>query len=360
MSERAAGLRNLLAALSLSVGCSGDPRANPPAEADAADAADDSVDTGARDTTPVESVRPPKPTSLVSYQVGNDADRVAMPTGGLILMGGGADVDAAFAWWKPRLDGGDVVVLRADDRAGYGPYLYDEIGGCESVETLVVTTRALANDPYVAWTVAHAEGIFIAGGDQAEYLRTFRGTALEGAIAAAAKRGAIVGGTSAGCAVLGDVAYAAYEKGATSSEALGDPYHVNVTLEPEFLTFGALDDVVTDTHFATRDRMGRLAAFVARAQHDGLVAVGRGLGIDEATALVIDGAGLGTVVGTGRVYALRTRSITSCTKSTPLDATFELHQLEAGDTLQLPAFTTSSAPIELSARKGSLTPTNPY
>ncbi len=342
--------RILFGALSLSVGCTGDPQANPPPGADAAPP----------DATPVEPVRPPKPASLVTHLVGNDADRAAMPTGGLILMGGGTDVDAAFTWWKPRLDGGDVVVLRTDDRAGYGPYLYGEIGGCDSVETLVVTTRALADDPYVAWTVAHAEGIFIAGGDQAAYLRTFRGTALERAIAAAAKRGAIVGGTSAGSAVLGDVAYAAYERGATSSEALGDPYHVNVTLEPEFLTFAALDDVITDTHFGARDRMGRLAAFVARAEQDGLVAAGRGLGIDEATALVIDAAGLGTVVGAGRVYALRVRSIASCTKGASLDATFELHSLAAGNTLKLPAFTTTVAATELTARKGSLTPANPY
>jgi cyanophycinase-like exopeptidase len=41
-----------------------------------------------------------------------------------------------------------------------------------------------------------------------------------------------------------------------------------------------------DTHFSERDRLGRLITFAARAAHDGEAVTG--LGIDEATAVVID------------------------------------------------------------------------
>jgi hypothetical protein len=68
---------------------------------------------------------PLPPAGLVHYVTGSDANADVTPTGpGLILMGGGTDVDAAFQWWKPRISGGDVVVLRASGADGYNDYLY--------------------------------------------------------------------------------------------------------------------------------------------------------------------------------------------------------------------------------------------
>src|SRR6187431_1440257 len=54
-------------------------------------------------------VSPPKPPELVDYVTGNDGDADVAPAGpGLVLMGGGTDVDAAFQWWTGLLAGGDV------------------------------------------------------------------------------------------------------------------------------------------------------------------------------------------------------------------------------------------------------------
>ncbi|MCP4445363.1 MAG: hypothetical protein GY811_08470 [Myxococcales bacterium] len=50
--------------------------------------------------------------------------------------------------------------------------------------------------------------------------------------------------------------------------------------------------------------MGRLATFLARILEDGLSTSPIGIGIDEATALVIDGDGTGEVIGAGSVYVL--------------------------------------------------------
>lgn len=316
---------------------------------------------GASPDAPVDEV-PEPPAGLERWLVGDPADAVATPGGGVILMGGGPDVDAAFAWQRDRIGGGDVVVLRASGADGYNDYLFEDIGGVDSVETLIVDTTASAAEPYVRWAIDHAEAVFLAGGDQAVYLEAWKDGPVEDALAGAAARGAVLGGTSAGCAVLGDVVYGARNGSVFSDEALADPYDPYVTLERDFLALPALAGVVTDTHFAARDRMGRLLAFVARAWTDGLAARPVGLGVDEGTALVIDATGTGTVMGDGAVYAVVPAAApTTCAPGEPLAwSGVPVHALRAGDTIALPAATTSVPATPLSASGGALTPADPY
>ncbi|MCU0686418.1 MAG: cyanophycinase [Polyangiaceae bacterium] len=304
-----------------------------------------------------------KPPGLISYLVGNPADAPVAPGGpGLILMGGGPDVDEAFTWWRPKLNGGDVVVLRTSGADGYNDYLYHDIGGCDSVETLLVTSPALANTNYVAARLNQAEGIFLAGGDQATYLAAWRGTRVERALQDAWARGAVVGGTSAGCAVLGEFVYSAENGTVFSSEALADPFDFRVTLEPDFLRYPPLRNVLTDTHFKQRNRMGRLAAFAARLHEDGTAAVVRSLGVDERTALLVDADGFATVAGQNHVYVLdAAESPATCEPGVPLSFTgLSLAALGAGDTVRLPAGPTSVAATPLDVLAGQLHPANPY
>lgn len=308
-------------------------------------------------------LRPPPPSDLVHYITGDHEDRVVTPRGpGLILMGGSTDVDDAFIWWRELVARGDVVVLRASGSDGYNDYLYSEIGGVDSVETMLVTDGDLAEDRYVAWTVAHAEGIFIAGGDQAVYMRSWKGTALETAIIDAYDRGAVVGGTSAGLAVLGEFLFAAYEDTVTSDEALANPFDTRVQLDREFLEIPLLARVITDSHFAARDRMGRLIAFMARIIQDGWSDSVIGLGVDERTALVVGPDGSGEVLGTGSVYVVRSNGLPeSCEPGHSLEyAGLTLSQVGAGQTIQLPACTTSVSSTQISATGGDTVPADPY
>lgn len=263
------------------------------------------VTTPVLDITPDISQELAPPAGLTRYLVGNEGDADVTPGGpAIVLMGGGPDVDEAFEWWRPKLSGGDIVVLRASGADGYNDYLYKDIGGADSVETLLVDTRALADDPWVAARVAQAEGVFLAGGDQSRYLAAWRDTALSEALAQTLGRGAVIGGTSAGCAILSEFVYAAREGTVYSDEALANPYDARVTLEGAFLPVPTLEGVITDTHFYERDRMGRLVAFVARLKADGDSGHPVGLGFDEATALVIDASGEATVMGDGYVYVV--------------------------------------------------------
>src|SRR5690242_814803 len=80
---------------------------------------------------------------------GDTADVVTKTRGGVALVGGGGDVPGAFKWMIDRSGGGNVVVIRAS-----GDYLYnstiDSLGRVASVETLLINSREVANDPAVA------------------------------------------------------------------------------------------------------------------------------------------------------------------------------------------------------------------
>jgi cyanophycinase len=308
-------------------------------------------------------VAPTKPAGLTTWTTGNAVDAVVAPTGpALILMGGGTDVDAAFTWWKPYVNGGDIVVLRASGGGGYNDYLYSQIGGVDSVETLLVTSTELANSAYVSFAITHAEGIFLAGGDQASYLAAWKGTGVEAALKAAFARGAAIGGTSAGCDVLGAFIFGALHGSVLSDEALKDPYNQYMTMDRDFLAFSPLAGFLLDTHFAQRDRMGRLVGFLGRVITDGWAPSAHGLGIDEATALVVDPKGQGTVLGSGAVYLLDATSAPAvCVAAKPLEyAGLALHKLVAGATVALPSGVTAVAATTLSASGGALMPANPY
>ena len=85
--------------------------------------------------------------------VGNAAD-VRTPTrAGLVLEGGGTDIDEAFEWMIERSGGGDFVVLRTSGTDAYNDYIFDMTapGGrrADSVATLIVTTPSAAYDPFV-------------------------------------------------------------------------------------------------------------------------------------------------------------------------------------------------------------------
>lgn len=258
-----------------------------------------------------------------------------------------------------RAGAGDLVVLRASGGGGYNQYLLD-LTGADSVETLIVASRQRASDPYLLARVGQAEGVFLAGGDQADYVTFWGGTPLASAIDAVAARGGPLGGTSAGLAILGEWAFAALAGTVTSLQALSDPYHERVTLVRSVVHIPALAGVITDSHFAARDRMGRLIAFLARIATDSAASDVRGLGIDEATALLVDEQGAATVAGSGAVYLLRTAGPPErCVPGEPLTFhTVAVQRAVAGDAVDLPSWQGDGlASYTVTAEDGQLTST---
>jgi cyanophycinase len=228
---------------------------------------------------------------------------------------GGADSGtnaetAAFQFMVNKSGGGDFVVIRATGADGYNDYVYSTIGGVNSVETLIINSRALADHATTEMIVRNAEAIFIAGGDQSDYVNFWKDSKLEDAINYVINtKHAPIGGTSAGTAILGQFYYGSTSGSITSAEALANPYNGKIAgLDGgSFLNVNYLSNVITDSHYGARDRQGRHFTFMARLVQDFSVAFNnvKGLGIDEATSVLVESNGTSKVYGTGSAYFLK-------------------------------------------------------
>ena len=137
--------------------------------------------------------------------------------------------------------------------------------GVASAVVLTATTRADADASTIADPFADATGVWISGGTQDYLADIYVDTEVERPIQARLDRGGVVGGVSAGAAVM------------TQTMIVGGS-------DPQFdpRGFDLLPGVVVDQHFLNRNRTQRLLNVLAR--HRDLI----GLGIDEHTAVVIE------------------------------------------------------------------------
>ncbi len=237
-------------------------------------------------------------------RIGNRADVVTPTTAGAALLGGGADLDEAFRFLCQRANGGDFLILRAKGSNDYNPYVN---GLCKlnSVATLVIPDRKAALDPAVVDIIRHAEALFIAGGNQARYVNFWRNSPMNDAINADIEEGKPIGGTSAGLAVLGEFVYTAMNDpddgpDLSAAMALKNPYHPQVALARDFLKVPHLGNLITDSHFAKRDRLGRSLVFLARIVQDGWSKSPREIAVDEHSAVLIEPDGKAVVIGMGK------------------------------------------------------------
>jgi cyanophycinase len=241
-------------------------------------------------------------------RVGNPTPTTVVPRGpGLVLMGGGTDVDAAFRWTARTVAGsgsraaGDLVVLRASGDNDYDKYI-EGLARFNSVRTIVLPPCALRTEiTQAAAVVSQAQSVFFAGGDQADYV-IWKGGPLAAAVQGIYDRGGVVGGTSAGLAILGQYIFDAVAGDRThdvhTADAVPDPREPAISFTDGMFSFPFLRGVITDTHFRQRDRFGRLATFLALLRVRGENA--RGIGVDARSALAVDRHGIATLLLQGR------------------------------------------------------------
>ncbi len=129
-----------------------------------------------------------------------------------------------------------------------------------------------------------ATGIFFTGGDQSRIVDFIKGTTLDQIIHTRHSQGAVVGGTSAGAAMMPDQMILG---GASVSNPTVDAVEIGPGM-------GFMPDIVIDQHFSQRGRLGRLLAALV------LEPAALGLGIDEDTGIVVRGDEF-EVVGSGSV-----------------------------------------------------------
>lgn len=268
------------------------------------------------------------------FRAGNAADSTATPRAGLVLMGGG-EQDPALKNLCERANGGDFLILRANTEDDYAQKVNEEIRALcplNSAATIIFSERDDSDDPKLLARIEQAESIFIAGGDQSNYVRFWQDTPVEDALNRHIAAGKPIGGSSAGLAVLGEFSFSSMIDTIHSPAALADPYGNKVTLSRDFLRIPLLSGIITDTHFAKRDRMGRLLVFLARILQDGWAAQVRAIAVGQDAAVLLEPDGQAKVIGSGAAYFLEAKNSPDvCKRMVPLSISgIAVHRAPSG------------------------------
>ena len=196
-----------------------------------------------------------------------------VPKGHLVVVGGGGVPDVILKR-AIELAGGPaapiVVFPQASELADTGDVAVDmwRNAGATNVKWLPLTDAAAARQ-----AVESAAFIWFPGGDQSKLMKAFEGTGVPEVISRRYRDGAVVGGTSAGAAVMsaimltGDADLQSITVGATKTAA----------------GLGLWPEVIVDQHHLKRQRQSRLISLVL--EHPTIV----GVGIDERTAAIVSG-----------------------------------------------------------------------
>lgn len=134
-----------------------------------------------------------------------------------------------------------------------------------SLTLLHTRSKETANSPEFVRPIVEATGVWFNGGSQSNLSAAYLDTEVERQLSALLKRGGVIGGTSAGAAIMSRVMITSGRTEAQVGEG-----------------FDLLPGTVIDQHFLKRNRMRRLLSVIRN--HPDLI----GLGIDESTALVVD------------------------------------------------------------------------
>jgi len=293
------------------------------------------------------------------FRAGNAADTAVTPRPGLALMGGG-EQDPALKFLCERANGGDFLILRANTEDDYAQKVNEEIRALcplNSAATIVFSEREDSDDPKLVERISQAAAIFIAGGDQSNYIRFWQETPVEDTLNRHIAAGKPLGASSAGLAVLGEFSFSSMIDTIHSPAALADPYANKVTLSREFLRIPLLAGVIADTHFAKRDRMGRLIVFLARILQDGWAKQVRAIAVEEGAAVLLEPDGQARVIGSGPAYFLEAKGPPeNCRQKVPL--TFKgisVHRAPSGTSFNVKEWKgTGGDDYQISAVNGEL------
>ncbi|SMG30302.1 cyanophycinase [Marivirga sericea] len=220
--------------------------------------------------------------------------------GNLMLVGGGGEIDGGWSdtpyqWMVDNAENKKIGIISYSDADNWLPDYFVSLGANEAVN-IKIDSRDLANQSNMFDSLNQYDGLFFKGGDQSRYYEYYKDTEVQAAIEAIYSRGGVIGGTSAGMAILSGVMFTASNGSAYPYDALTDINSEFMKLQNDFLSF--YPDYIFDTHFVERGRTPRLIGFLANwfDKNSQLI---KGIGIDDRTAFCINTQSFGTVYGTG-------------------------------------------------------------
>lgn len=209
----------------------------------------------------------------------------AVKTGSLMIVGGGRIPDEMWQRFV-ELAGGTAARIVVVPTASEEPQLEgrsDVSGfreaGAASVTVLHTSDRSRAGREEFVKPLREATGVWFGGGRQWRLVDAYQDTATELAFHDVLHRGGIIGGTSAGATIQGEYLVRGNPLG--NREMMAEGYERG---------FAFLPGVAIDQHFSQRNREPDMQAL--KQTFPQLL----GLGIDESTALLVQG-GKAAVIG---------------------------------------------------------------
>ena len=241
---------------------------------------------------------------LLTYKL--PAAEPGVRRGSLVIVGGGerpGPIQQRFL----RLAGGPVgariavIPLASSDPEAAGESQTAEFRSFGATNTVVLRfSREQAMDPATSRLLDGATGVFFTGGDQARLATFIVGTPLaERLYRLYDQEGAVIGGTSAGAAIMSRIMITGDQRGEPDRKDDFAVIRRGATLTSTGLGF--VTNAIVDQHFIARRRENRLLGLVL--ENPALL----GVGIDESTALVITPEGRWEVVGDGSVMVFDAR-----------------------------------------------------
>lgn len=213
----------------------------------------------------------------------------AQSPGAIVAVGGGGTTDAIVARTLELAGGKAAVVVVLPQSSAVAD------AGDSSVKMWLgaganAATKMDFNDPGAKAALEAATLIWMPGGDQNRFMKAIAGTGLDDVIRARHRAGTVVGGTSAGAAVL------------SAMMITGEADLQSLTSGKTVLAkgLGLWTGGIFDQHFLKRQRSNRLLSAVL--DHPGMI----GVGIDEATAAILLDGRI-EVVGRSAVVVFDTR-----------------------------------------------------
>jgi cyanophycinase len=156
--------------------------------------------------------------------------------------------------------------------------------GAKNVRSLRARTRAEVDSPEFAAALREARGVWFNGGRQWRFVDAYMGTQAEALFRDVLRRGGVIGGSSAGASIQSQ--YMPRGSPLDNTDMLADGYERGL---------GFLPGTAIDQHFTQRRRHGDMTLLARR--YPQLL----GIGIDEATALVVQG-GTAQIIGRGKAH----------------------------------------------------------
>ncbi len=221
---------------------------------------------------------------------------IAQSKGHLVIVGGvqTKEIVAEFV----KLAGGENARIIVIPNAGSNPVYWSEVQVKEFTELgaksdYLLFTRETADADSNLKKMDWANAVFFLGGDQSDLTRDMLGTKLLQKVYDIYNNGGVVGGSSAGAAVMSEVMI-------TGNELLNkDSTSAFISIQKGNIEtakgFGFIKSAIIDQHFLKRKRHNRLITLMC--EHPNLL----GIAIDESTGIVVNPDETFEVIGNNQV-----------------------------------------------------------